>query len=196
MCVSVGERDSVCVCYKQNAGNIDSQGLQDLFPSPFPLPSPLWLSTFSTQTWQHVCVVCRSVFAYLLLHRYQSVGATWGDCRRHYLGDEHDHQPGGQQVRWWCGLHLWLLSFNLSVYHRASPVPIPVTSSLPVFPNANVHTDRLIQRTHSHIFSTHTVQMQAYSHPAWDHCSSCRSYMGGHVCHKCIGSWRKIALLP
>lgn len=59
-----------------------------------------------------------------------------------------------------------------------------------------MHTDRLIERTHSHMYSTRTVQMQTYSHPAWDHCSSCGNYRGGHMCHKCNGSCRQIALLP
>lgn len=139
-------------------------------------------------------VVCWPVFAYLLLCRYQSVGASWGDCRRHYLGDEHDHQPGEQQVRWWCILLLRLLSFNLSAHHSVSrPSSCHfVSSSLSQHAHRSSHTENIF----SHIFSTHTVQMQAYSLPAWDHCSSCRSYMGGHVCHKCIGSWRQIALLP
>lgn len=48
----------------------------------------------------HVCLCDdQGFFAYLRHCRYQSAGASWGDRRRHYVGDVHDHQPAGQQVR-------------------------------------------------------------------------------------------------
>lgn len=94
-------------------------------------PSPLWLSTFSKETWQQsrcecvcMCGCVWSLFAYLPLCRYQSVGASWGDCRRHYLGDVHDHQPG-QQVRdpHWGGA-VCFLGCSLLIFQ-------PITQHLP-----------------------------------------------------------------
>lgn len=203
VCVSVSEIDSLCVYLWQR------DCWQRWFTTPLGLasvtfflwPSPPLAVTFSKKKKRPdsragvVCAclaVCWSVFAYLLLCRYQSVGASWGDRGRHYLGNVHDHQPGGQQVRdshW--GVAVCFQGCSLLIFH-------PVTqhfSSLFLLSLPNMHTHT---HTHPHVLytHTHTVQMRAYSRPAWDPCSFCRHYRGGHMCHKYIGSCRQIALLP
>lgn len=174
VCFHLRKRQPVCVCDKETAGSIDSHGLRDLLPSPFSgAITSLAVKFFVKRpdSRADVCVcLCRvcmsgcvwSVFAYLPLCRYQSVGASWGDCRRHYLGDVHDHQPGGQQVRdrhWGGAVCFRLLSFNLSAHHTASPVPLPATSSPPLFAEHAAQTCTPIVSSREHTV-TCTVHVQ------------------------------------
>lgn len=93
-------------------------------------PSPLWLSPSLNRpdSWAGVCHKCACLLvcwsACRLLCRYQPAGASRGDCRRHYLGDVHEHQPGGQQVRdsHWGGAVCFLVC-SLLILQQHIPHP-------------------------------------------------------------------------
>lgn len=175
-------------------------------------PSPLWLSTSVKRpdSWAGVCHVCAcravrwSAFTHLsFLCRYQSVGASWGDRRRHYLGNVHEHQPGGQQVRdSFTSLLCRLLSFNPAAPRDASLIYLPMTPSAlfaakqtPQTYN-DKHAPALMMPTKWHVMYIFVLtdahvpaQHAVFYHPA-------NTTGEDTVCHKHIGSCTQIALLP
>lgn len=169
--------------------------------------------TSSKETWQlsrcvcHVCTrlaVWWSVFAYLLLCRYQSVGASWGDRRRHYLGNVHDHQPAGQQVRdshWGsavCFLGCSLLIFQSIAPHLSSLfLPRCCLLSLPNMHHKDAQIDtEILWKGNYTVTSTHTSICRHIStlHGVFAHLADTTGK--DMMCHKYIGSCRQIALLP
>lgn len=152
-------------------------------------PSPLWLSTFSKETWQQSR--CECVYVWLCVITFcipppLQVSVCW--C---LMGGLQKTLPGrctwsstrtageGPSLRW-RSLLLRLLSFNLSAHHAASPSPLPATAAPPHFARHAAQTCTQIM-TRSHMYSTCTVQRQTYSHPAGEHCSFSASYGGGGV---------------
>lgn len=99
------------------------------------------------------------------LRRYQSAGASWGHRRRHYLGDVHDHQPGGQQVR---------DSRCLIRSHLASS---SYSDRRPSF--SNFVSPRLMPTCAQIAPRGASPVCAQYRRPAWDHSSSHRNRGGG-----------------
>lgn len=72
MCVSVGERDSLCVFVtRRMLATLIHKAFGTCFRRLFLGPSPLWLSTFSKKTRQPVCCVEAS-----FLHTFFSAGIS------------------------------------------------------------------------------------------------------------------------
>lgn len=175
-------------------------------------PSPLWLSTFSKETWQPsrcecVCVFVLRVHVWLCVITFcipppPQVSVCW--C---LMGGLQKTLPGrctwsstrtageGPSLRC-CSLLLRLLSFNLSALHIASPSLSSYhcgSSSLCPTRGTNMHTDnhtrshvQYMYSTHAHIFPPSRGALLIF----W-------KLQGGwrHMCHKCRGSSRWMAVL-
>lgn len=163
-------------------------------------PSPLWLSPSLNRpdSWAGVCHKCACLLvcwsACLLLCRYQPAGASRGDCRRHYLGDVHEHQPGGQQVRdsHWGGAVCFLVCSLLILQQH---IPHPATSSPPPFAEWAPQTQNLSYEGYAVTCSVH-MHMHMFPHGMRSLLIS-QTLQGRTWCvTKYIGSCRQIALLP
>ena len=207
MCTCVYERVCRFVANRVLAALIH-KAFETCFPHLFLGPSPFLLSPSvrRADSWAGVChvfacrAVCWSVLAFPLLCRYQSVGASRGDCGRHYLGNVYEHQPGGQQVRdsrWGgavCFLSCSLLIFESFTIHLSSIFLLLCLFLNRCHKHAKTNTHGISLRLYVLYTRAHTDAHVPTQHVVFFYPADTTGE--DMMCHKYIGSCTQIALLP